>query len=283
MQWALMKKDIMLGFDNAKVIPRTVIIPPLLGRYLIILTMLAALGVGCRTTSAPVQTPTSVSTESIPTTPSRSQRSPVVPELLQAVYDTDIDFENISLEEGMSQSVVTSIIQDQYGFMWFGTQDGLNRYDGYNFKVFKHDPDDPNSLSDSLIMSLLEDRTGTIWIGTNNGGLNSYDPRTEQFTRFRPEPDNPGSLIGETVSAIYEDNDGVLWVGTSSGLNRFNRDSGDFTHYINDPERPDSLASNMVNDIVQDKKGRFWIATTNGVDLFECKLWSFYPPSERSF
>jgi ligand-binding sensor domain-containing protein len=160
---------------------------------------------------------------------------------LQSAYDSDIDFENISLDEDLSQSVVITIIQDQRGFLWFGTQDGLNRYDGNKFKVYKHDRDDPASLSDSFVMVLHEDQTGTIWIGTNNGGLNSFDPRTERFTRYQSDPDEAGSLSGETVASIYEDRDGVIWVGTDAGLNRFDRTTDQFTHYSNDPQQQDSL------------------------------------------
>ena len=263
-----MEKSNMPGFAVPIVKFRKISTPPKLVTYLIILPILAAICAGCSTNSTPIMTPTEGSTVSTTTPPSRTQRRPVVPERLQSAYDSDIDFENISLDEGLSQSVVTSIIQDKRGFLWFGTQDGLNRYDGNNFKVYKHDRDDPKSLSDSFVVVLHEDQTGTIWIGTNNGGLNSFDPKTEVFTRYQSDAEDPGSLAGETVAAIFEDKDGVLWVGTSGGLNRFDRDSGEFTHYVNDPERSDSLASNMVNDIVQDKKGRYWIATTNGVDLF---------------
>ncbi len=243
--------------------------------YAASLLVIVILASGCQTGLDPGGVTTLENPTTTPTASTRSHPRIVVPERLQAAYENNIQFENYSLEDGLSQSVVTSIIQDQYGFMWFGTQDGLNRFDGNQFKTFKHDPDDPESLSDNLVIVMLEDQTGTIWIGTNNGGLNSYDPRTENFTSYRPDPDIPGSLLGETVSAIYEDNDGVLWVGTTSGLNRFNRDSGEFTHYINDPEKSDSIANNVVNDIVQDQKGRYWIATTNGVDLFNAKYGHF--------
>jgi hypothetical protein len=86
-----------------------------------------------------------------------------------------IRFQKISLEEGLSQGIVNVILQDQRGFIWFGTQDGLNRYDGYNFKVYKTNPEDPTSLSDNWVESLFEDKDGYIWIGTYQGGLNKYD------------------------------------------------------------------------------------------------------------
>jgi hypothetical protein len=94
----------------------------------------------------------------------------------------DIRFEHITVEEGLSQNGAYSIIQDSKGFMWFGTQDGLNKYDGTSFTVYKHDPENSASISDNWIWTILEDRQGTLWIGTLSGGLNSYDRELDQFT-----------------------------------------------------------------------------------------------------
>ena len=93
-----------------------------------------------------------------------------------------INFKHISLDQGLSQSSIFSIIQDSKGFMWFGTQDGLNKYDGYDFTVFKPDPDIPTSLSHNQISFLYEDRNGMIWIGTTGGGLNRFDPKKRPST-----------------------------------------------------------------------------------------------------
>ncbi len=95
-------------------------------------------------------------------------------------------FENISLEEGLSQSTIFAMVQDQQGFLWFATEDGLNRYDGYDFTVYKHDPEDPSSLSDNWILCLLVDKSGTLWIGTREGGLERYD---SEFDQFHPLPE----------------------------------------------------------------------------------------------
>ena len=100
----------------------------------------------------------------------------------QKLEDNGIWFEQISLEQGLSQSVVLSILQDSRGFMWFATQDGLNRYDGHEFVVYKHDSENPNSLSDNFVNALYEDPSGALWIGTNGGGLDRLDPGTGQFT-----------------------------------------------------------------------------------------------------
>ena len=102
-------------------------------------------------------------------------------------------FERLTLEDGLSQNTVFAVLQDHQGFLWVATQDGLDRYDGYNFTVFKNDPQNDNSLSLSSIISLFEDRKGMLWIGTWGGGLNRYDPETGTFTRYQSEPDNPHS------------------------------------------------------------------------------------------
>ena len=145
----------------------------------------------------------------------------------------NIKFEHISIEKGLSQSGVNCILQDRRGFMWFGTGDGLNRYDGYTFEVYKHDPDNPSSLSNNDVLALFEDRLGTLWIGTRRG-LNRYNPRDETFTHWHYDSENPSSLSHNHVLSIHESQDGLLWIGTrGGGLNRFDRDSNQFTRWLN--------------------------------------------------
>ncbi len=179
--------------------------------------------------------------------------------------EKDITFETISLDQGLSQSVVSSILQDQDGFMWFGTQDGLNRFDGYDFKVYKNDPDNPYSLGYNLINSLIEDSAGIIWIGTQGGGLQRFDSERQEFIQFLNDPDDPASLSGDIVSSLYIDQQGDLWVGTiGAGLNRFDQASNSFTRYQNDPSDSTSIGGNNVQSIVEDRDGNLWIGTTDG-------------------
>ena len=105
---------------------------------------------------------------------------------------TDIPpyFTHISLEQGLSQSVVTAMAQDRTGFLWLGTQDGLNRYDGYTFRVFRNEPGNATSLGNNYITALAVDGAGDLWIGTNGGGLDRFDPGTETFTHFRHDPND---------------------------------------------------------------------------------------------
>jgi len=181
-----------------------------------------------------------------------------------------IHFQKIGTEEGLSQSVVNVILQDRRGFLWFGTQDGLNRYDGYNFKIYKSDPEDPASLSAGWVESLFEDKEGNIWVGAYQGGLNKYDPHTDTFTRYFHNPKESASIGAGTVSAILQDRSGALWVGSEDGLNKFDPVTGSFTHYRNNPKDPNSLSDNNIHTIYQDQKDNLWIGTLGGgLELFD--------------
>jgi len=178
-------------------------------------------------------------------------------------------FERLSIEQGLSQSIVECILQDSRGFMWFGTQDGLNKYDGYKFTVLRQNSKDPNSLSSNWVLSLCEDRTGLIWIGMFNGGLSSYDPASGRFTRYRAIPGDAGSLSHDLVRTIFEDSRGTLWIGTDGGLNRFDRATGRFVQYHSDPNDPRSLSSDAIRKIGEDRSGFLWIGTDDGLNRFD--------------
>ncbi|MDY7077527.1 MAG: two-component regulator propeller domain-containing protein [Chloroflexota bacterium] len=175
----------------------------------------------------------------------------------------DIKFERISVEQGLSQSTVNCIIQDSQGFLWFGTRDGLNKYDGYGFTVYRHNPDNPDSLSHNVIRSIHEDQSGILWIGTDGGGLDKFDRKTERFIHYRNDPKDFHSLSYDTVTSIYQDREGVLWVGTWVGLDRFDAESEQFTRY-----RPRRKSKNTVNIIYEDRAGMLWVGTSGGLAGF---------------
>jgi signal transduction histidine kinase/ligand-binding sensor domain-containing protein len=177
-------------------------------------------------------------------------------------------FTHLTLEHGLSDQRVQALLQDSDGFMWFGTNNGLNRYDGHDVVQYRNDPTNPNSLSGNWIEELYEDRSGTLWVGTRSG-LNAFDRRTERFTRYRHDPADPSSLSDNTVIRIYEDRSQVLWLGTAGGLNRFDRATGRFTAYRHDPQDPHSLGHDAVRDIAEDRTGTLWVGTLNGLSRFD--------------
>jgi signal transduction histidine kinase/ligand-binding sensor domain-containing protein len=170
-------------------------------------------------------------------------------------------FEHLSTDNGLSQNAVLALLQDSQGFIWAGTQDGLNRYDGYTFIQFKNDPRDPHSLGYNNISALLEDSGGNLWVGTAGGGLDRYDPLTGIFSHYRPEAGNPASLADPYVTSLFQELPGQLWVGTLGGLELLDTASGRFTHYYSVTADPTSLSSNAISVITASADGKLWIGT----------------------
>ena len=177
-----------------------------------------------------------------------------------------IEFEHISMEDGLPNPRVVSILQDRNGFMWFGTLDGLTRYDGYNFKFFRNDPNDSASISGRQIYALQEDQEGNLWIGTAFGGLNKYNPVTNTFRSYSPEPDTPGKIGRKWIWVICEDRQGVLWVGSGwigLGLQRFDKDLNRLIR-VRDDLSPQG-AIQKVRAIYEDHQGTLWIGGNSGL------------------
>ncbi len=208
-----------------------------------------------------------------------------------------LQFERFSIEDGLSSDTVYSIWQDSQGFLWFGTWNGLNRYDGYEFTVFKHSPLDPTSLSHSVVDIIYEDRQGTLWLGTGNG-LNRFEPATGSFRRYHHDPENPKSLNDDEVFAILEDQTGQLWVATRRGLNRFDPITDTFVRYYIERDDLDSEANSiLLNGLIMTPAGPseeatdalFWIVTAGGIYQLnpeatdEENMFTRYDLSEASF
>jgi len=196
-------------------------------------------------------------------------------------------FKHLKREQGLSQAFVYSILQDRQGYMWFGTQDGLNRFDGYEFTVFVHEPDDPDSISDETIRSMIIDSTGTLWAGTDEGGLSRYNSVNQTFTNFLHDPEDPRSIADNRVRVLYENDNGDLWVGTDgSGLDLFVRKTKTFEHFRHDPADPGSIAGNHVWSILENSAGVLLVATDGGVSRFDPDTRTFthftHDPSDPS-
>ena len=175
----------------------------------------------------------------------------------------DLKFAHLTTNDGLSQSSVTEILQDRRGFMWFATRDGLNRYDGNAFVVYKHNPNDPGSLSANFVLDLMEDDQGYLWIATDFGGVNKFDPTTERFVRYRHDPNNPNSISGDSVETIARDSRGYLWFGTEdSGLDKFDPSTGTFTHYLNDS---DGQFVGRITKVIAGRQGDIWFVGERGL------------------
>jgi signal transduction histidine kinase/ligand-binding sensor domain-containing protein len=174
----------------------------------------------------------------------------------------DLTFAHLTTADGLSQDTVIDILQDRRGFMWFGTGDGLNRYDGNAFVVFKHDPDDPGSLSHNFIRDVLEDEKGHLWVAAYPG-VNRFDPTTERVIRYVHDPENRNGLAGDSVESIARDSRGQLWFGTSeSGLDRFDPATETFTHYHDDV---DGQFVGRITHVIEGSRRGIWFVGARGL------------------
>jgi len=196
-------------------------------------------------------------------------------------------FRQLTVNDGLSQSTVSATLQDSRGYMWFGTIDGLNRYDGYNFMVFTNNPSDTTTISDNVITSIFEDSRKQLWIGTVNGYINKFNWNTETFDRyfirdyFEVELKPPGGYyeypltfsrnMNITVTSITEDKFGFLWIGTwGNGVIRFNPVNNTALHLYNKPDDINSISFNRVTRVMTSKDGTIWIGTFgNGLNKLD--------------
>ncbi len=218
-----------------------------------------------------------------------------------------LKFEHLDINAGLSQNHIICILQDSRGFMWFGTRDGLNKYDGYKFTIYKNDAKDSNSISNNFITGIVEDARGFIWIATRGGGLNRYDKEKNKFTRFKHDDKNPNSISGNLVNNISKDAAGNLWICTEDNLNFFdpvhnvfvkykinarcvfedsehrlwagtyqdglgllNKTTKTFTFFSHLEKDTTSISNNNVSVIYEDNKKRLWVGTIGaGLNLFD--------------
>jgi ligand-binding sensor domain-containing protein len=198
--------------------------------------------------------------------------------IVSDAQETNTKFLKLSTEQGISQSSVSCIFQDDEGFMWFGTYEGLNRYDGYNFIWHQFNYSNPLSSSDNHIRSVCKDTSGVFLVATING-LNRFFVNTREFIRFIHDPGDPASLSNNTVYKVLKDKQGNIWIGTwGGGLDKMVKVEGNyadekdarykFVHYLPDTSQ-NSISSLWITDITEDKDGSLWIGTNNGLNHFD--------------
>ncbi len=191
------------------------------------------------------------------------------------LWAQDYKIEHLSLEDGLSQSIVYSITQDHKGFMWFGTQDGLNRYDGYTFKVYKPQPFDSTSLRNNSITAVLTDKNGQLWVGTSWGGLHLYDPIHDHFRRFYSHPEDSTSICNSRIWSMHEGKRGI-WIGTANGFNLMEVEGNNaqnyqvrFHRFLYEPDVEKGEQKLFIHALYEDPKGDLWVAGKNELLKYE--------------
>ncbi|WP_316816102.1 two-component regulator propeller domain-containing protein [Pedobacter nyackensis] len=178
----------------------------------------------------------------------------------------DIKFINISLKEGLTQSSVLSLIEDHKGYMWAGTRDGLNKYDGVKFVKYRYNSRDTNSLSHNVVMATFEDEFGNLWIGTTNG-LNRYNEKSDNFVRYKLlQADNNKQ---KAISCFSSDGKGNLWVGTTEGLFKIDIKTGKTVVYQHSEKNRNSLSSSNIQALLKTPDGKIWVSTSKGIDQYQ--------------
>lgn len=181
-----------------------------------------------------------------------------------ALEDPRVTFQRVGTETGPPPEVTAAMLQDRSGFVWIGSREGLFRFDGETFVIYRHDPGDPDSISGNTVRAIFEDRSGRLWFGTNTAGLNVLDMATGRFKHYRHVSNDPTSLSHDSVYEIAEDKAGKIWIGTQKGLNRLDDDSGTFTRFLHDPDDVHSLSHDYVTRLLIDQRNRIWVGTNGG-------------------
>jgi ligand-binding sensor domain-containing protein len=170
-------------------------------------------------------------------------------------------FINFSNKDGLSSNIVNAIHKDRFGYMWFGTDDGLNKFDGANFTVYKHKPDDSTSIGANGIVEICEDRDGNLWFGTD-GILSLYDRKKNVFINY-------GFTRFGSIRALCTDHFGNIWVGGYGGLFMFNPRTGKLKYYGNEPGKKSKLASNTIISAFEDSRKRLWIGILKSFNILQ--------------
>ena len=175
----------------------------------------------------------------------------------------DIHFDMVQRPEDQIGQQILSLVQDNMGFLWIGTSDGLFKYDGIKYTDYHSQLTKPNSMSGDWVECLAADKQGYIWVGYyhNTSGLDRLDPITGIWNHFQHKENDIYSISNDSVAAIMEDHEGIIWIGTPNGLDRFDSRTNRFYHYQHAEKNPASLSCNQVRSIYEDKEGTIWVGT----------------------
>ncbi|HEX7357861.1 MAG TPA: two-component regulator propeller domain-containing protein, partial [Ignavibacteriaceae bacterium] len=187
----------------------------------------------------------------------------------------DFRVSTLSIDNGLSQNQVLCVYEDSNGLLWIGTQDGLNLYDGYTFKIFRHEPANENSLLDYAVNVVCETEPGIFWIGTRSG-LSKLDLGTGKFIHYQHKADSTNSLVDNYVWSILKDSEGSLWIGTKNGLSLFNPLTETFINFTYNPPEKKSISHNFILSMVEDNNKNIWIGGRGGLDRYDLKQKKFF-------
>lgn len=180
-------------------------------------------------------------------------------------------FRHLTTQNGLSYNLIISLFQDREGYIWVGTFNGLNRYDGSRFVTFKHDRNNPKTIAHNTVTDICEDQAGNIWLGTSSG-ISRYNKATNTFDNYQLERRSADAFRHNDITGIICDRQGTIWATTVAGLYEFQAKSNTFKAYHHDPANPATLSSETIgrNSLVEDLTlPRIWIATSKGVNCFD--------------
>jgi len=184
-----------------------------------------------------------------------------------------MSFETFDIRRNLPSNFVNCSLSDSKGFLWFGTQDGLVCFDGYDFQIFRHSVKDSNTIAGNFITTIFEDNCHKIWIGTSQDGVSVYDPSTRHFTNYGYGT-SKGDLPSDYIGCILQDSKGTMWIGTYKGLCKFETSSQTFYAYIPSSDS-NSISGEAVMCLMEDKSHNFWVGTSNGLNLLDRKSGKF--------
>ncbi|MDB5120781.1 MAG: sensor signal transduction histidine kinase [Sphingobacteriales bacterium] len=185
--------------------------------------------------------------------------------------NSEYKFKHLTTEDGLSQNSVSCILKDSYGLMWFGTEEGLNKYDGYTFTVYRHNSKKPGSISSNFIKAIYQDQQNNVWIGTDGGGLSLYDRKTDTFINYLSKASNATTLSDNRIYSIFEDSKGTFWVGTFSGLNTLNVATRKFKRFDDLMPLFKGTFKSKISVISEDSNSNLWIGTDKGLIVYNRK------------